>query len=79
MGRSIKFGNSIFGNSNNTGLGDLFGGFSFIGINACSSKDLDWYCQFSRFFSVIIMVIVLLAIFAVIYNFSKEYLFKKNK
>ena len=66
--------------SNNSGLlGGLFGGFHLVGVNECSSSDLGWYCQFSRFFSVIIMIIVLLAIVAFLYNFSKTYLFKKNK
>ena len=70
-------GNSL--NRHSGLLGGWFGGFHLFGVNECSSSDLGWYCQFSRFFSVIIMIIVLIAIVAVIYNFSKTYLFKKNK
>ena len=60
-------------------LSGLFGGLNIFNVNECSSNDLGWYCQFSRFFSVVMMIIVLIAIVAVLYNFSKIYLFKKNK
>ena len=67
--------------SKNSGLRNalglnLIGGA--VGVNQCKATDLTWYCQFSRFFSSIMMVITIIAIVYVLYTLAQVYIFKKN-
>ena len=50
-----------------------------VGVNQCNATDMTWYCQFSRFFSTIMMVITIFAIIYVLYILASVYLFKKSK
>ena len=66
----------------NKGLGNaiglnLVGGV--VGVNQCNATDMSWYCQFSRFFSIIMMIVTLICIIYVLYTLAKIYIFKKNK
>jgi hypothetical protein len=64
------------------GLGGL-GGFDLMGgalaLNTCKSDDTSWYCELSRFFSSLIMVITIIAIVYFVYHLASIYLFNKKK
>ena len=49
-----------------------------VSVNQCKATDMTWYCQFSRFFSTLMMVITVIAIVYVLYILAKVYLFKKK-
>ena len=40
-----------------------------VGVNQCKSDDNSWYCQLSRGYSALIMVISIVAICGVLYYF----------
>lgn len=43
--------------------------FGVFGVNKCDSEDDTFYCNFSRVFNIIMMILVLIAIGYVIYTF----------
>lgn len=52
--------------------------FGVFGVNECKSDDQDWYCQLSRIFSAILMILVIFIIIYYIFNFLKNnFSFKK--
>ena len=52
----------------------LFNNFHFgvFGVNECKSTDDGWYCNLSRFFSAMMMIIFILMIFSFIFQFLKQ-------
>ena len=43
--------------------------FGVFGVNQCTSDDDDWYCQLSRMFSGLLMILVILFIAYTIISF----------
>ena len=58
-------------------ISSLLNNFSFgvFGVNKCESDDKHWYCQLSRIFSAILMILVILIIIYFIFNFLKNNFF----
>ena len=50
-----------------------------IGFNQCSTEDDSWYCNLSRVYSAITMIIGILIIISLIYYFAKLFLFNNTK
>ena len=69
------------GGLSNSGIGlpdiGLVGGV--VGVNHCSTEDDSWYCNLSRVYSAITMIIGILIIISLIYYFAKLFLFNNNK
>ena len=53
--------------------------FGVFGVNKCDSSDKDWYCELSRIFSAILMILVIIVIFYFIFNFLRNNVFSKIK
>lgn len=49
-----------------------------VGVNQCKSDDNSWYCQLSRGYSALIMVISIVAICGVLYYLAKTFLFSDS-
>jgi len=84
MARSSKSNNDsssqvqspMQGNGGIMGSG-VFGNFgSFVN---CKSEDTSMYCNFVKFFNVLIMTIAILAIVYFIYTFASLYFYKNSK
>jgi hypothetical protein len=78
MGKRRSLGSSSVGAAGNgimgTGIHGVVGS-----VTTCSSTDQSFYCQLSRFYSSIVMIIGLLFIVYLIYIFVSQGLFKKKR
>ena len=68
---------------NNSFLSNIFSNFHFgvFGVNECKTNDDTWYCNLSRFFSAVMMILILLAILGFIFYLIQIYVlpnFKKG-
>jgi hypothetical protein len=54
--------------------GSIFSNFHFgvFGVNECKSSDEGWYCQLSRFFSALMMILFIGFIIVFIFQFLKR-------
>ena len=59
--------------------GGIFSNFGLIGgavgVNQCDTEDDTWYCQLSRGYSALMMIISILVMCALIYYFAKMFIF----
>ncbi len=69
------------GRSGKISTGSLLGNFQFgvFGVNKCDTEDDTFYCNFSRFFSMIMMLIVLCAILYTVYVLFKSVAFTSKR
>ena len=69
------------GRSSKLSAGSLLSNFQFgvFGVNKCDDKDDSFYCNFSRFFSMVMMTLVLCVILFIIYSFLKPIFFSSKK
>lgn len=65
--------------SGGIGGSGIFGGVGVGGVVQCPSSDTSMYCQFMKFMSVLMNVILLIAIIYVAYTFIGPYLSKGFK
>jgi hypothetical protein len=54
-------------------------GVGAVALNSCPSTDMSLFCQFSRFFQVVMAIFTLAIIVWVVYNFVVPYLTKKGR
>ena len=79
MGRSMGFFKGLKTKRNNVNVGSsggMFSLFNFHNVNTCKAEDNSFFCKFSRFFSLLIMmflfVIIVLIILFIFYNFTSK-------
>jgi hypothetical protein len=65
--------------SNATASPGLGLGVGAVALNSCPSTDMSLFCQFSRFFQVVTMVVTLAIIVWVVYSLVIPYLTKKGR
>lgn len=53
--------------------------FGAVGTNICKEDNKGWFCQFQRFFSFVMMALVLIIIFYLIYKFLNPFASKSKK
>ena len=54
-------------------------GVGAVALNQCASTDMSLFCQFSRFFQVVMALFTLAVIVLVVYNVVVPYLTKKGR
>ena len=54
-------------------------GVGAVALNTCPSTDNSLFCQFSRFFQVVMMLVTLAVIFYFIYTLAVPYLVKNTR
>ena len=66
--------------ASNTPAAPAFGlGAGAVALNPCASTDMSLFCQFSRFFQVVMALFTLAVIVLVVYNVVVPYLTKKGR
>jgi hypothetical protein len=54
-------------------------GVGAVAMNTCPATDMSLFCQFSRFFQVIMMIFTLAVIGWIVYTLAIPYLMKKGR
>jgi hypothetical protein len=54
-------------------------GVGAVALNTCPSTDESIFCQFSRFFQVVMMIFTLAILAYFVYTYATPYLFKKGR
>jgi hypothetical protein len=56
------------------------GVFGFFGSTvSCKDSDNSYYCNFVKFFNMLIMIVVLIIILYVVYSFAYPYVFSSKR
>lgn len=53
-------------------------GVGAVALNTCPVENMSLFCQFSRFFQVVMMVFTLCILAYFLYSFAAPYIFKKG-
>ncbi len=65
------------GNSGGIGGSGIFGLFGT--VVQCNSNDNSWYCMFSKFINVLIMLMILFFILSLVFDYLKGFSHKRMR